>query len=359
MPYSWTPPDPFITEKNWDEYSLEDQANMIKVDNKGVIIIWDKYITELQQRVNELEKTYDQSETLFTPPSCKDRVEIPIFSSTNFYYCMTRVGKDTYLYPPINYEGAKQDFINNPDKGWTDHRMIVSWGSSYTKSDPDYGGKEVYRVTGHRAYLHFYTSVISSEDIGTSEVYLSFYVDNETANWGVSHILQIYFQHTPWSTDLTERCPSWDAWQDGTLMCEINVNNIHSGWNHIKLDPQIINTEGFTYFTIINKLSKNNDIWPPEPSNNTDYNQYIKLSQENASFPYLTFFYDGAPYIWDRYIQELRTAVEKLCPYLHGGKSYSEILQDYFGYNDWCDGESPTNNYIWDRSIQEIRSIVA
>ncbi|RLC39249.1 MAG: hypothetical protein DRH33_03290 [Candidatus Nealsonbacteria bacterium] len=63
----FTPPDPFITEKNWDEYPPEAQAIMKNVNGKGVILGWDKYITELRSIINEREQMWDMSQTSFTP----------------------------------------------------------------------------------------------------------------------------------------------------------------------------------------------------------------------------------------------------------------------------------------------------
>jgi len=69
--------------------------------------------------------------------------------------------------------------------------------------------------------------------------------------------------------------------------------------------------------------------------------------------------YDSSkPYIWDQYIKEIRNAVENLVPYTYPGQTYQSLLKKYFGYTQWCDGQSLANNYIWDRCIEEIRKLL-
>jgi len=60
---TFSPPDPFITEKNWDEYTPEEQSVLRKVTckdgtEKGIIIVYDRYFNEIEDLLFELIKKY-------------------------------------------------------------------------------------------------------------------------------------------------------------------------------------------------------------------------------------------------------------------------------------------------------------
>jgi len=83
--------------------------------------------------------------------------------------------------------------------------------------------------------------------------------------------------------------------------------------------------------------------------------QELGLSQTSwTPLPYQ----EGKPYIWDKYIQELREAAARLAPRVYSGKDYHDILGQVYGYTEWCNRAPVTNNYIWDRCIDEIRRVI-
>lgn len=80
----------------------------------------------------------------------------------------------------------------------------------------------------------------------------------------------------------------------------------------------------------------------------------INFQEEKLGLSITSWIDSEELYLWDKYIEELRTAMERLSPYLMG-KTWQEVLYEEFGYYNWCDGEPTTNNYIWDRCIEELR----
>jgi len=62
----WTPPDPFITEKQWQKYPLEAQQIIANINNRGFIQIWDQYFKEIRLAINSIESQFDLPYTIWT-----------------------------------------------------------------------------------------------------------------------------------------------------------------------------------------------------------------------------------------------------------------------------------------------------
>lgn len=92
-------------------------------------------------------------------------------------------------------------------------------------------------------------------------------------------------------------------------------------------------------------LELKQDIWDKEE----------KLGLTKTTWQALISRYPPNCIIWDKHMEEIRTAIENLCTYLYTGETYRDILQKYYGYTNWCNGEPLSNNYIWDRCIDEAR----
>jgi len=146
------------------------------------------------------------------------------------------------------------------------------------------------------------------------------------ADWDFDTIWFMWTSPDPFITEL-----SWNSYSDDAKAIMVNVN----GKGIIRCYDK--------YFTELREVTNKKE-------------GEFGLSQTSwTSFPYEI----NKPYIWDKYIEELRTAAERLCPYLHANATLQEILYSNYGYNNWCNGEILTDNYIWDRIIEEIRQILS
>ncbi|MCD6318350.1 hypothetical protein J7M02_04725, partial [Candidatus Aerophobetes bacterium] len=349
---SWTPPDPFITELNWDEYSSEAQANMVNVNGKGVIICWDKYFLELRDAINSRESDLGFPVTSWTPfpydPSkpyiwdqyikeMRNAVEnlVPYTYPGQTYqsllekyfgytqWCDGQPLSNNYIWDRCIEEIRKllpKVYIINYQRMWSLRRR--GWWVGYPEEDiydqvkNDYTNAPVYdkidiqqqfwpwmRVRWRSFVEKYETSW--SWSIYAMRLYLIYdtqFLSNQTvtkawfhlftrskvSDWE-PHVINLY--RVEWNVS---DFPSWDEYKDGILIFEEDIDNFQEdGYNSFELDPSIINTQGVTQFTLLNAATKDphiNNTWPPNPFYQ-NYEQNILCCGNNLFYtPYLTVY---------------------------------------------------------------------